>query len=351
LDAGGLANLLSTPLTPIASIVIDGSLNSNLGSISLNANAIEALDGDLSGVSLTADVRDAPASSAFLSDDDGLLSTPCLEGIVCLGDMDFSDQIAIGQASNNDVIRLFIEQAIVNATDIFITTREDIVMGTTGIDTTLNASNTFSATSNTGNVDLRDAAISANQILIDAAGSLIGSAALTSANDIGISVGDSISASSIVTDGELTTVADIGGALEGQYSVPGSFSVGLLSQGASDIDITAGGDIDVGEAVSPGDVALSADGDVFLGFADAPGQITLSGQSAGFDALTATNGISIDALNGSISGSGDLITTGAGADIALTAAQDIAIQRPDYFGRPQRRWPNRYHNRRRSDRQ
>ncbi|WP_108787945.1 hypothetical protein [Erythrobacter sp. Alg231-14] len=293
LNAGGEQNLLSIPSTPIASLIIDGTLNANDAAIVLQGNAIEGLDSTLIAGSIQVDVRDAPNNTGFLSDDDGLLTGPCLEGFACLGDMEATGRIEIGQSSNNDIIGLFIEQATVTATDILITTRNDIVMGTNGIDTQLNATGTFSATSNTGNVDLRDASISADQILVDAAGSLLGTGVLSSSNDIGVTVGDSIIVGGIITDGELTEVADVGGAIEGFYSVNGDFVAGIFSQGSADIDLFAGGDIDIGEASSPDSIFLSANG-VFLGNASVPGDIFIDGASIGYDSLFAGGTIAID---------------------------------------------------------
>jgi len=292
LNAGGEQNLLSIPVTPIASLLMDGTLDANDASIILQGNAIEGLDSTLIAGSIQVDVRDAPATTNFLSDDDGLLTSPCIEGFACLGNMEATGRIEIGQNSNNDIIGLFIEQATVTATDILITTRNDIVMGTNGIDTQLNATGTFSATSNTGNVDLRDASISADQILIDAAGSLLGSGILASTNDIGVTVGDSIIVGGIITDGELTEVADVGGAVEGFYSVNGNFVAGVFSQGSADIDLFAGGDIDIGEASSPDSIFLSANG-VFLGNASVPGDIFIDGAAVGYGSLFAGGTIAI----------------------------------------------------------
>ncbi len=324
LNAGGEQNLLSIPATPIASLVMDGTLDANDGAIILLANAIEGLDSTLIAGSIQVDLRDAPASTAFLSDDDGLLSGPCLEGIVCLGDMDATGRIEIGQNSNNDVIQLFVQQATISATDILITTRNDIVMGTNGIDTVLNATGTFSATSNTGNVELNDASIGADQILISAAGSVLGSGELSSDNDIGIDVGDSIILGGIITSGELTNTGDVGGEIEGSYSVNGDFIVGFFSQGSSSINLSAGGAIDIGGADTPDSISLDAGDDAFLGQANAPGDIDISGASIGFDDLSAGGSIVLDAFAGSIDAFSTSLLS-AGMDVDVFAVGGISI--------------------------
>ncbi|MEZ5695190.1 MAG: hypothetical protein R3E18_01765 [Sphingomonadaceae bacterium] len=67
-------------------------------------------------------------------------------------------------------------------------------------------------------MDLRDASILSNQILVNAAGSLLGSAQLNSVNDI-TTVGGSITAVSTGAGGIAgpENVADVGGALEAVF--------------------------------------------------------------------------------------------------------------------------------------
>ncbi|WP_152553455.1 beta strand repeat-containing protein [Erythrobacter longus] len=324
LNAGGEQNLLSIPATPIASLVIDGTLNANDAAIILEGNAIEGLDSTLIAGSISADVRDAPDPGFSLSDDDGLLIGPCLQGIICLGDMDADNIIQIGIGSNNDAIQLFIEQAQITANDISIRTRNSIVMGTDGINTDINATGTFFAESITGDVDLRDTTIGADQILIAAAGSVTGSGFLTSDNDIGIDVGDSIILSGIVTAGELVAVEEVGGLIEGQYNVPGDFIVGLYSQGSSDINLVTGGSIDIGEAVSPNSISLSANDDAFLGTTNITGDLFIIGATAGYSQLDAGGEIVVETFGGSITADLEGSAT-AGAQVELIAAGDVDV--------------------------
>ncbi|WP_324260567.1 hypothetical protein U4960_10405 [Altererythrobacter sp. H2] len=255
LHAGGLTNLFSTPATPIASLVVDGRLDGGRGAVIARAAAIDGLDGSFAASSLSFDIDNAPASGVAGSDDNGLLTAPCLEGNICLGSIAADNVIDIGQASANDVIALTIEQGTVNARAIRITTRNDIVMGSNGIATTLDASELFSAVSRTGDVDLRDAGIASSQIVIEAAGSLLGSASLTSTGDIGITVGQDVIATEISAGGELTSAAGVGGALEGLFETPGDFLVGQVRAGSGGIDYRAGGDIVLGAFSAPGGLA------------------------------------------------------------------------------------------------
>ncbi|MEM1052507.1 MAG: hypothetical protein AAGI28_10470, partial [Pseudomonadota bacterium] len=327
LNAGSEDNLLSTPLTPIASLVIDGVLDANDAAIVLEANAIEGLDSSLIAEAIKADVRNAPGAGFSLGNDDGLLSGACLEGIICLGNMAADNEIEIGLDSDNDAIQLIIEQADITATDISIITRNDIVFGTDGLNSELDAAGTLAVESLTGDVDFRDATISADQILITAAGSLLGSGVLTSGNDIGVTVGDSLIVGGIDTDGELTEVIDVGGDPEAFYDVSGSFVAGFFNQGTSSIDLSAGGDISIGNASSPSDVILSAAGAVFLDSSSVSGLISLDGSDADYGELDGGE-VAISAF-GSVTGSviasaSDVIIDGENIDVGDISAVNTA---------------------------
>ncbi len=330
LNAGGETNIFSTPLTPISSVVIDGTLNANSAAIILEGNAIEALDSSLFAGSISADVRDAPPSPVDMSDpplvqsdDDGLLSGLCLEGNVCLGNMQATNRIEIGQNSNNNVIQLFIEQAEVSATDILITTRENIVMGTSGINTVLNATGTFSATSLTGDVNLREAEISADLIFIEALGSLIGSGSLVSGTDIGITVGQDIDLAGLNAAGRFDTVENIQNAISDTYFAPGNFSVGRLEIGVGDLDVDAAGDILMGRiVVNGGAIILDALGDTRVERAQDASSITLVGNNVVYADLVAADFVDIEAIAGDVSFDFDIEfgDIDAGSDISVVAA-------------------------------
>ncbi|MBD3774744.1 MAG: hypothetical protein IE921_14325 [Rhodobacteraceae bacterium] len=315
--AGYVTNLLSIPGTPIASVKIGGSLDAHGGAVILTGNAVDALNGTVAGSSLAVDINDAPAPGITPSDDAGLLDPACLQGSVCLGNILADNRVEIGQASNNGVIQLIVQQGTVNADTILITTRNDVVMGTNGIDTTLNAASLFSVESTQGNIDLRDASIARGQVLVSALnGSLLGTASLNSAADIGISVGDSIQASSIVTGGELTTVANVGGAAEGSYSVPGTLDIGTLSVGNGPVNYSAGADLLLGTVIVPGtDIILDAGGNVALGATDTANNISITALgNAGIGDISSTGSTSVTAASIALTSAR---TTGVGAGISL----------------------------------
>lgn len=335
LFAGALGGFLTTPSTSIASIVVDGTLDANAGTIAARGNAIDGLDGSFAASSMAFDINDAPADGVPQDNDGGLLSASCLEGNICLGSIAADNVIEIGQESNNDVIQLIVQQGAVDANRILITTRNDIVMGTDGIATTLNAADLFSVESTQGDVDLRDAAISSNQILIAAGGSLVGSGSLVSDTDIGITVGDSLSASVIDTGGQLTTVAEVGGDTEASYSVPNNITIGTLSIGEGDANFDAGGNIDIGVANVPGtDIILTAPGLVQLGFTGSANDIDLDGGSVSVGDIFATGQIGIvsgtDVQIGSAT-AGDTLTIDSLGNVSfsgLQAGTDLTVTAP-----------------------
>ncbi len=320
LQAGALAPLLiSVPATPIASLVVDGTLDATGSAIIAEANAIDGLDGSFIASSIALDINDAPNAGLAQSDDAGLLSASCLEGNICVGNIVADNIIEIGQASNNDTIQLIIEQGTVDANEILITTRDDIVMGTNGIATTLNAANLFSATSLAGDVNLFDAAISSGLVVIDAAGSLLGTADIASTGDVGITVGQDVFATSITAGGEITSAAGAGGAPEGFFSLPGSMVVDAVSVGTGNFNVSAGGDIILGTVVVPGtDINLSAGGLAQLDFADTATNVQLDGGSVVFGTIDASGNIDADSLS-----TIDLLDLIAGGDITLIAGDAV----------------------------
>ncbi len=329
LDAGGLARsgVLSTPaLTPIASIANQGDIVGNGFAAILYANAIDGSGGTITASSISAEIADAPAAGLAQGNDNGLLGASCLEGNVCLGTIFADNRIEVGQNSNNDVIQLVVEQASISANDILVTTRNDIVMGTAGFPTAIDAANVFAVTSLTGDVDLRDAVVTSGQIAISAAGSLLGNGSLTSANDIGITVGQDIAALLIDTGGQLTDVANVGGAAEAQYNVPGAIAVGTLRQGAIDVNIAAGAGNSFGtiEVAGGANIALSAGnagaGDVFLGAATTATDIDLAGDNAAFTTLDAAGNVTVT-TPGTITGT-DITSAG---DIAFVAGGTVNV--------------------------
>ncbi|WP_162559013.1 hypothetical protein [Sphingorhabdus sp. EL138] len=302
-DIGMGIPLLSTPQTPIASIIAAGNINANDFAVVMTANAIDGLGGTISAGSISADINNAPSNAMIAingqSDDNGLLSAGCVEGNLCLGALAADNIVQIGQAGVP--IQAIIENGDIIANSILVSTRRDIVMGANGVPSRFIASDVIFVNSTEGDVDLRDAELTSDFLGIDAAGSLLGSGSLNSGNDIGITVGGSISAAAIDTGGELTTVEDRGDVLEGFYSVPDSMNVGILTVGAGDVNYDAGGDFSFDQINVPdSNIILDAPGSIFLGSTSGAqnidingGDITVGNIDAGVD-ITLSSGDFID---------------------------------------------------------
>jgi filamentous hemagglutinin family protein len=329
LYAGGIredGNLSGDPASPIASILLDGSLRANDFAVTLLGDAIDASGGTIDASSFSADIISAPDDGVPLSDDAGLLSAGCEEGNICVGSLTAGNRVEVGQASGNGEISFTLGTPSLSSTDVLITTRHDLLLGTTGTPNAITAANLVSLTSTAGDVGLFDLAISAPQILIDAAGSLVGNGSLTTsgASDIGVTVGDSFSAGIVAPGGQLTTVAGVGGAPEGTYSVAGNFRVDqYLQNELANFAINAGGDISIGTAQLPGtDIALTAGGDVFLGTMVTAGNIALDGENITFNDLDADNDLAITSSGSLVQGGNATAHSGA---LSVAAAGAIAV--------------------------
>lgn len=327
LSAGGISGpeLLSPITTPISSIIAAGSINSNGFSTVLAANAVDGRGGSISGNSIAADINDAPATGAAQSNDGGLLSAPCLQGNICLGTVGATNRLEIGQASNNDVIALLIEGGDVSADTILVTTRDSISIGSAGSPSGFTGATQVLIESLAGDITLLDATVSGDRIELAAAGSLLGTGSLVSANDIGVDVGADFVAALVDTGGQLTSIAGIGGALEGNYVVPGSIAVGSLVQDAAGpASFIAGGNISFGAIATAGQpiVLTAVNGSAFLGATTqgGAGSVAITAQDVTYGDLAASGAIALTATTGGISGSSLL----AGTTLDLDAATSIA---------------------------
>ncbi|MEH6757463.1 MAG: hypothetical protein V7676_08130 [Parasphingorhabdus sp.] len=363
-DIGTVGQLFTTPLTPIASIIAAGDINANGFAVIMTAGAIDGLGGTISAGSISADINNAPSNAVITaigqSDDAGLLSANCLEGNLCLGALSADNIVEIGQFGVP--VQAIIENGDIFANRILVSTRRDIVMGADGIASRFIASDEIFVNSTEGNVNLKDAELTSGTIGIEAAGSLLGSGSLNSGNDIGITVSDSISAATINTSGELTTVTARGGALERFYSVPGSMNVSILTVGVGDVNYDAGGDLSFDQINVPDtDIFLTAPGSIFVGGTSGAQNIDIDGDSivlggvggAGDITLTAASfidfgtvsagnflGIAASTISGDSADGSDIVMDAdfisvnrvAGGNLDAVAQQDLAFNNIDITG-------------------
>lgn len=290
------ATSIGARLTPISSIVAAGDLNAGTFAVVMSANAIDGLGGTINASSFSADINDAPTNATIAGagqlDDNGLLSAQCVQGNSCFGTITADNIVQIGQNSNNDTIQAIVEGGSIIADIVRITTRNDIVMGTDGVATTIRANTEFLAESTEGDVNLRDASVSSDSVQISALnGSLLGSGSLASLNSIGIDVGSSINAAGITTGGELARTAF---GTPGFYSITGTMSVGSLTVGSGDINYDAGGSFIFGSISVPGtDINLVAVGDIDIGSSLTASNINLDGFDITLGSVSANSDINL----------------------------------------------------------
>lgn len=325
--AGGLT--LNSPLAAgnISSAIIEGSLYSANAAVVIRADAVQALIGSIDTPSLFVDVFDAPGDGITPSDDGGQLVADCVEGNICLASVSAFDTVQIGQQGAPN--QLIIADGDINAIDVAITTRRDLILGSFEADTRYNGSNSVYLQSLEGNIELRGgAALSSTTLQLFAdSGSLLGTGNLSSAGDVGISVADSIYAGSIVAGSRLMRAEDINSDASGNIILPGSFVVSLLSLGFGDANIDVGRDVLLGTVIlSDADIQLTAGGDAQLLATDGVSAIGIDATNITIGAIDAGSAIDLNALGGISGGSAS-----AGGDISASAS-DVSVDAFDAGG-------------------
>ncbi|WP_373486643.1 beta strand repeat-containing protein, partial [Blastomonas sp.] len=287
-----------TPLEPgnISTILIEGRLESLNASVVMSADAIQALSGEVDSLSLFADIVNAPANGEPRSDDGGRLTAQCVEGNICLASIRATEIVEIGQSGVP--IDLIVTDANVSAQRVAVTTRTGITLGREGVDTLFSAGESLRLQTTEGNIELLGGAqLTSGEVRLFAEqGSLLGNGIITSGNDIGISVADSISASVIDAGGGLFRADAIGS--EGPFELPGDFNVGFLGLGNGDAAIIAGRSIQVGQvSLGDRDVRFIANGAAFLGGTSGVNQIDIEADSIEFGEISAGFDINLNATS------------------------------------------------------
>ena len=325
INAGpGSGDLIGPITTPIASLVVAGSIDTNGHALYLSGDAIDGKGSSIVTGGLFADVTDAPFIPPF-SNDAGLLTSGCFQGSVCLGGITATGNVAIGLASNNGLVSLRAGAVDFTGANFDVATFDRIDLGNTSLPGVLTASGRISLTSESNSIGLTNLTLQAPDLRISAGGSLEGeTSSLISPNSILLHAGSSVSSNTISTGGILDD-----GSGSGLFHVPGAFAVAaLIYGGTSPIAVIAGGDISIGHADANGsDIALEAGQALLLG-STAPNArtITLGGASIGFDNLSSTGLVRLTARNGGIAGaSGISPVIETNGNIVLDAAGDIVV--------------------------
>jgi hypothetical protein len=316
-NSGDLAGPITTP---IASVMLAGSVDTNNSLLVLTGDAIDATGSTITTGNLVVDVTDAPFIPPY-SNDGGILMPGCFQGSACLGTVTATGTVAIGQASSNGLISLRTGSFDFSGTDFDVTTFEGLDLGIDGSPGTLAATDRIVLRSYNGAIQLYDLAVSAPALQLFAGTDLLaGTATLTSPESILVNVGNGLRAATIDTGGVLYDGSDAIG-----YYVPGSLVVdNLLYRSGADIEVTAGANVSVGFAEASGaSINLNANTALYLGATAAnTAAITLAGTSVGFDTLLGSGPIAISAGTDGIVGNA---ATSSGSSIAADSQGNIAI--------------------------
>lgn len=311
--------------TPIASLRIAGSLDTNGASLFLSGDAIDASGSTITTGNLTLDVTDAPPFGPF-SNDGGLLGDLCRQGSACLGSVTATGDVAIGLVSDNGLISLRTGAIDFSGDNFEIETLERIDLNPDNVPSSLVAGELISLRSVNDVVALTGVTLEAPTLELHAGTDLsAGTATLIGSDSVLIEVGNDLIAGTIFAGNGLDDGSDSGGP----FTVPGDFIVGSLTYGGeTDMRITAGGDVSLGFADPAGGVIdIRAVETLFLGSTAAnSGAIRLDGESVAFNNLRSSGVVYATAGAGGISGLSEaarVIDTAVG--IALETSGDVAV--------------------------
>ena len=296
--------------TPIASLLIGGSLDTSGTALYLSGDAIDGSGSSIATGYLTVDVTDAPLSGPF-SSDGGLLSDGCRQGSACLGSIVATGDVAIGLASNNGLVSLRTGTIDFTGAAFDAVTLQRLDLNPGNVPGSLVARERISLRSVNTAVALAGLTLEAPTLRLQAGTDLAaGSATLNSPNTIEINVGADIAVGTILAGGGLDD-----GSESSTFVAFGDFIVGSLTYGgATDMRISALGDLSLGTAdPGGGTIDLKSSGALVLGStADTSGAIRLAGASVAFDNLASSGLVHVSAGDGGIGGSLGMINTAGG---------------------------------------
>lgn len=330
--AGGQTIDYSLAPTDIATLSFGGGtmVDAGSGGVTLSGAAIDARFASFTGATFQADVLTTLAQSDTRRTDGGSLDPDCLEGAICVGNVTAAGLVSIGTGA---AVPLDIRAAgTISGASVELRATGDLTFG--GLESTaqLASTNDLSITSLSGGIALLGGSeVRGGTVRLSAATDLSGTGNIEATfDDIGLSIGGDIDASSIVAVRELTTATAAGIETEGTFSTPGSFRTGLLSLG-SPTALFASGEIAIG-ALSLGgsNGRFEAGGALRVGTSSAVANLSLiAGTTASFDDLVTSGNLSISAatINGTSARAGGTLSI-TGTDLAadlLQSAGDLTL--------------------------
>lgn len=330
--AGGQTIEYSLASTDIATLSFGGgtTVDAGSGGIALSGEAIDARFASFAGASFQADVLTTLAQSDTRRTDGGSLDPDCLEGAICIGNVTATGLVSIGTGA---AVPLDIRATgTISGASLDLRATGDLTFG--GLESTaqLASTNSLSIRSLAGGIALLGGSeVRGGTVRLSAATNLSGTGNIeATSDDIGLSIGGDIDASSIIAARELTTATDASGEAEGTFSTPGSFRTGVLSL-ASLTDLFASSEVAVG-ALSLGrfNGSFEAGGALRVGTSSAVGNLSLiAGTTATFDDLVTDGNLSITAAtiagaNARAGGTLSITGTDLAADL-LQSAGDLTL--------------------------
>lgn len=325
IDIGGNSGDLVGPITtPIASLIVRGSLQTNGRRLVLSGDAIDATGSAITTGQLFADVTDAPIIAPY-SSDGGLLTPGCFQASACLGTLVASGDVAIGLASDNGMVSLRTGTIEFTGARFEAATREALELGSATVPGTLAATSLIALESELDFVALANLALTSPSLQIRA-GTYLGAASssLQSGSDILLAVGSDVVAGTIATGGRL----DDGSGLA-VFTVPGSITVGSLTYGGGNaMRIDARGEISVASAqAGTAPIDFTAGGAIMLGTTGGgTAAIRLDGAAISFANLRATGLVALTARSGGVLGfSATQPVIDTAGDIAIAASGAISV--------------------------
>jgi len=318
----------------VSAIIADGSIDAGDRPILLSAGAIQ-VEGTISGRSLLVEVNDAPVSDASQSNDGGQLSADCLQGNVCLGTVNLTGGLSIGDTSYSPTPPSAVRIADGTVGSATVLSQGDIAIGKAdGATHRFEVNGPLRLDASGGRLLLPGTITLAGNgsVQLLAAHGIMGAAAtIETTSDAGLYLGDGgLTLASIRTGGALdqldaagTLITANGLNVSGAVTIADTLSVG---QGSFQIDAGA---ISLGRLVLTGDAALSSDGALVIGDdAQIGGALSARGSSVSVNASHAVTIASAEATVGDLSINAtelNVESATATGDILLGATNDLTV--------------------------
>ncbi|MBB4612490.1 hypothetical protein [Novosphingobium taihuense] len=330
--AGGLTLQYSLAPEDIAVLAFGSgtTVSAGTGAIALSGAAIDARLATFTGASFRADVLQTLGLTSPRRNNGERLDPDCLEGAICIGDIDVSGTVRIG---NTDTVPLDIRAVgTISGSDVRLLATGNVTLEGVGRVAQIVSTGNLSIRSVLGDIALLDGAVvEGGTVRLAAGANIFGTGNVTATvDDIGLFAGGDIDAASLTAARELTTDLAAGGLAEGAFSTLGALRVGALTLGAS-TDITTGTSLEIGALALGGfNGSLSAGTVLDLGSTTDVNDLSLSaGTSVGFTSLLVDgnlviSGPSVTGTSAQAGGTLSITSDSLAADL-LQSAGDLTL--------------------------